>query len=97
MPGCWTATATWRLIEPNLPGRRARSPTGTARSAGDSLQDQVSLALTRVMQRPPTKEEIQQGLDLIAELQKEDGMSPDQARKYFCLVALNLNEFIYLD
>ena len=67
------------------------------RSAGESLKDQVSLALTRVMQRSPTNEEIQQGLDLISNLQKEDGMSPEQARKYFCLVALNLNEFIYLD
>ena len=68
-----------------------------SQSAGGSLKDQVQLALTRVMQRPPTAQEVQQGLDLIAALQKEDGLSPEQARKYFCLIALNLNEFIYLD
>ena len=68
-----------------------------SQSAGGSLKDQVQLALTRVMQRPPTAQEVQQGLDLIVALQKEDGLSPEQARKYFCLIALNLNEFIYLD
>jgi len=30
-------------------------------------------------------------------LQKEDGASSDDALKYFCLLTLNLNEFMYLD
>jgi len=28
---------------------------------------------------------------------KKDGASPDVALKYFCLLALNLNEFVYVD
>lgn len=62
-----------------------------------SLESQVSTALQRVTQRPPSDDEVSRGLKLIQTLQDENKMSAEQARKYFCLVALNLNEFIYLD
>lgn len=63
----------------------------------DSLEAQVRMALRRVMQREPSTEDVDRGLQLIANLQKEDKLDLAQARKYFCLVALNLNEFLYLD
>ncbi len=65
--------------------------------AGESPAAQVTMALTRVTQRTPSEEEVQRGVKLIESLQTENKLSADQARKYFCLVALNLNEFIYLD
>jgi hypothetical protein len=49
------------------------------------------------MQRPATETEVARGIEMMAMLQREQNMSIDQARKYFCLMALNLNEFIYLD
>jgi len=63
----------------------------------DTLDVQIRAALRRVMQRPPTDEEVARGLKLINTLQNENHMTAEQARKYFCLVALNLNEFVYLD
>ena len=63
----------------------------------ESLEAQVKLALQRVSQREPSQEDVNRGLKLIDSLQKENGMSLEQARKYFSLVALNLNEFLYLD
>jgi len=63
----------------------------------DTLDVQIRAALRRVMQRPPTEEEVARGLKLINTLQNENHMTAEQARKYFCLVALNLNEFVYLD
>lgn len=57
----------------------------------------VQLALSRAMQRQPTKTEIQRGLDLITSLKENDGMNDQDALKYLCLVALNLNELMYLD
>jgi hypothetical protein len=63
----------------------------------DSPEEQVTLALRRVMQRQPTPEEVTRGLKLIETLKTEQKLNDDQARKYFCLVALNLNEFMYLD
>ena len=65
--------------------------------AGKSERDQVSLTLSRVTQREPTDREIARGLKLLTALRDEDGMSAEQALKYYCLLALNLNEFVYLD
>jgi mono/diheme cytochrome c family protein len=63
----------------------------------DSLNAQVKAALERATQRPATETEVARGIEMMAMLQREQNMSIDQARKYFCLMALNLNEFIYLD
>lgn len=69
---------------------------GTAAS-DESDESRVRLALTRVMQRQPTADEVLRGTTLITTLQTKDKLSADKALRYFCLVALNLNEFIYLD
>ncbi|MCP4786072.1 MAG: DUF1553 domain-containing protein [Fuerstiella sp.] len=63
----------------------------------DTAEEQVTLALQRVMQRQPKPGEVARGLKLIDTLKTEQKLNDDQARKYFCLVALNLNEFMYLD
>jgi mono/diheme cytochrome c family protein len=63
----------------------------------DSPTAQVKAALERTTQRPATDAEVARGIELIETLQNEQGMSIEQARKYFCLMAFNLNEFIYLD
>src|SRR5262249_4035496 len=67
------------------------------REAGKDASKQVRLALYLATGRPPTEADIRRGLDLIDALQREDGASADVARKYFCLMVLNLNEFVYLD
>ncbi len=60
-------------------------------------EQQVRIALQRVLQRSPESDEIQRGVSLIRTLQTDHHLSLQQAQKYFCLMALNLNEFIYLD
>jgi len=67
------------------------------KEAGQDLGRQVRLGLYLVTSRPPTDEDVRRGLDLIDALQKKDGVPPDAALKYFCLMAMNLNEFMYLD
>jgi hypothetical protein len=57
----------------------------------------VRLALASVTQRPVTDREVERGVALIRRLQEKDGLSPERALADFCLVALNLNEFVYLD
>jgi hypothetical protein len=66
------------------------------REAGEDVDEQVALALRLVTGRPPTKSEVRRGVGLVEGL-KKDGAMADEAVKYFCLVALNLNEFVYLD
>jgi len=70
----------------------ARKKVGTADPAA-----QVRFVLWRTLQRPPKADEVARGVKLIADLRAEDGKSADAALQGFCLVALNLNEFVYLD
>jgi len=65
------------------------------RDVGDDTRRQVERALTLVTSRPPTDAEVRRGLDLIASLKSDD--NADAALRTFCLVTLNLNEFVYLD
>jgi hypothetical protein len=58
---------------------------------------QVRLALFRVTQREPAESDIKRGTDLLEKLRADRELSSDAALKYFCLLALNLNEFMYLD
>jgi len=67
------------------------------KTAGPQDAAHVKLALSRVMQREPTQREIDRGLALIQRLRKERGQSPEEALQRFCVVTLNLNEFVYLD
>ncbi|GIW94453.1 MAG: hypothetical protein KatS3mg110_2494 [Pirellulaceae bacterium] len=63
----------------------------------DRPPDAVRWVLERVVQRPVTTTEVERGVTMIEQLRERDGLSPDQAMQAFCLMALNLNEFIYLD
>ncbi len=66
------------------------------KEAGPKIEDQVKLGLQLVTQRPPNQKEIARGVKLIRDL-RSDGVAEERSLEYFCLVALNLNEFIYLD
>jgi hypothetical protein len=67
------------------------------REAGDDLRKQIQLALYLTTSRRPTAAEVKRGVGLVETLQAEDHISPETALKYFCLMALNLNEMVYLD
>jgi len=58
---------------------------------------QVGAILQKVTQRPPAKKEIQQGVDLIQSWIDHEDASPQRALEYYCLLAINLNEFAYID
>jgi len=67
------------------------------REAGDDVRKQIALAWKLVTGRAPTEAEVGRGIGLIEALSKRDRATPDVALKYFCLMTLNLNEFVYLD
>ena len=65
--------------------------------AGPEVASQVERALLLATGRTPTEKEIGRGVGLVAALKDRDGMTADRAMASFCLVVLNLNEFLYLD
>jgi hypothetical protein len=67
------------------------------REAGDDVAKQIALALRLTRARSTTADDIRRGAELIDWLQDEGGKSSAEALTYFCLMVLNLNEFIYLD
>ncbi len=75
----------------------ARLAEHVRREAGDDPAHQVRLALELVTSRPASASEVQRGLQLIASLRERDALSPAAALGAFCLLTLNLNEFLYLD
>ncbi len=63
----------------------------------DDLRAQVRRGLALVTAREPVDAEVTAGLALIGRLTSQDQLAADLALDYFCLLLLNLNEFIYLD
>lgn len=85
------------MINSEFMNKQAQVFADFLKSKTANRTEQIQVALNRVTQRTAASEEIQHAHDLMDSLQNEHGLSADQALKYFCLVALNLNEFIYLD
>ncbi|MFO0915762.1 MAG: PSD1 and planctomycete cytochrome C domain-containing protein [Pirellulales bacterium] len=67
------------------------------REVGADRRAQVERTLQLVLTRQAEAQEIEEGLALIDRLISRHGVSADEAFRYYCLAALNLNEFIYLD
>jgi mono/diheme cytochrome c family protein len=67
------------------------------RLAGDDPAAQVRLVLRRVTQREPSAREVERGVEFMAKLRGKHQLTPPEALRGFCLLALNLNEFVYLD
>jgi len=66
-------------------------------SRGVAVEDRVRFGLRLVLCREPESSEVQQALTFMQELQQHEGVSPEVALDRFALLALNLNEFIFLD
>ena len=63
----------------------------------NSLDKQIALGIRLATQREPLSTEIRRGTTFIADLQKNEKLDEQSALKFFCLMTLNLNEFVYLD
>jgi hypothetical protein len=70
---------------------------GLLEQVGDDRAKQVAVLLGRVTQRVPTAAEIDRGVDFLNRMQEEHELSYEMALEKLCLLALNLNEFLYVD
>ena len=65
--------------------------------ADDTAPKSPAASKALAASRPATEAEVKRGVGLIETLRTKDGASVDTALTYFCLMVLNLNEFVYLD
>jgi mono/diheme cytochrome c family protein len=86
------------LLNGEFINERARAFAGDVRlRAGDDPAAQVRLVLRRVTQREPSGREVGRGVAFLARMRDAHRLDPPAALARFCLLALNLNEFVYLD
>ena len=64
---------------------------------GITVQDRVQFGLRLVLCREPEPSEIKRALTFIQELEQHENVSTEIALARFALLALNLNELIYID
>ena len=67
------------------------------REAGADVAACVRAGLTRVLQRVPTEREIARAVKFVDDNIRQEKASTDEALRRFCLLAINMNEFVYLD
>ena len=67
------------------------------REVATDLRSQASRCLALTTGRQGSQEDIAELMDLVARLRTKNGLSEDAARQAMCLVALNLNQFMYID
>ncbi len=58
---------------------------------------QIQVAYELCFQRKATANEIEKGKRFMQSMEQKHQLSPDRALEQFCLLVLNLNEFIYLE
>jgi hypothetical protein len=68
------------------------------KEAPGSLEKQVTAAVRLTTGREPTAAEVKTDVDFVAKLKAKDAAMTDaDALRLYCLMALNTNEFVYLD
>ncbi len=63
----------------------------------NDTQGQVRRALRLALAGPVDAGKVDRGMQFMDALQAKHGVTAEQALDYFCLMVLNLNEFVYLD
>ena len=64
---------------------------------GDDPAQQVTRAFRLATSRTPNSREVAKNVDFLNQLHAQDGHTPARALQIFCLMMLNLNEFVYLN
>jgi hypothetical protein len=91
-------TQSLHLLNGEFTQRMAKAMAARLRrEAGDDSSARVRRAVRLVTGRPAKDDEVRRHVAFISEVRTEFGLSPDRALEAFCLVMLNLNEFLYLD
>lgn len=64
---------------------------------GDDLRSQLAHTLRLALGREPEEETFSDGLELVDRYRTHHGLDRSESLRQYCLMVLNLNEFVYLD
>ena len=77
--------------------RAAELARRVLQEAGDEPSRQVASAIELALNRPATDDEVAEGVSLMNRLKNQYQLASTDALERWCLVILNLNEFLFLD
>jgi hypothetical protein len=90
-------TQALSLLNSGFVNEQARILAARMRGEGGNVRERIAAGLRTVLQREAREEELDHLVALHADLRAGSGLSEEQALDRVALLALNLNEFIYLD
>lgn len=90
-------TQALSLLNSDFLNEQAKIFADSVRKEAKAPAERVKFALLRTMQRSPTQDEIERGVRFLSDTQERHGLSTYEALRRFCLLTLNLNEFVFLD
>lgn len=64
---------------------------------GNDLPKKITRTIRLTTGRVPSDSEVAKDVAFVQDLQKKHGLSPAKALQQYCLLALNANEFVYVD
>ena len=67
------------------------------KEAGEDPSKQIALGLKLILSRTPSNDEIKAAINMLEDIKASANLSEKDALDRFALLALNLNEFLYLD
>jgi hypothetical protein len=90
-------TQALSLLNSAFVNDQARILAGRMRAEGGNVRERIAAGLLAVLQREAHAEELDHLVALHGDLKSGQGLSEEAALDRVALLALNLNEFIYLD
>ncbi|MDF1826557.1 MAG: PSD1 and planctomycete cytochrome C domain-containing protein [Verrucomicrobiales bacterium] len=90
-------TQALTMLNSRFVNDQAKIFAGRMRETGGSVREQIAAGLRLALQRRATEDELEYLVNFQESLQREMNLSADEALDRVALLALNLNEFIYLD
>ena len=90
-------TQALTLLNSDFIHREAAIFAARLQREADTTSSQIRLAIEIALARKATEQEVDSAMELLDQLQTVDGLTPKEALERYCLVLLNLNEFIHLD
>ncbi len=90
-------TQALALLNSGFVNDQARVLAARMRGNGGDVRAQIATGLRVVLQRPAREDELDHLVAFHGALQTKSGLSPEAALDRVALLALNLNEFLYLD
>ena len=83
------------MLNSRFTNKEANELAKQVASETEKLSEQVERVLRRVTQKDALPKDVEEGIAFVNKL-RDEGVSKQGSLKYFCLMAINLNEFVFL-